>query len=453
MTPTTNWQRPRNDREAHDGARHRLGASDPVTSTVSADRRFGAYVVLAATGSVLALVTGQAAFVGVAAPAALLLAWGARSGRAPGLRVSVVDPPVRLLEGDRWDVVVDLVWAGRAEVDVIHTGLAGHAVHGPRGVSLVADGGARLRTGVEARRWGRHGLGQVTVRARRPGGFLVHDLVVDLPGTVRVLPAASRLDALLEPARPRAAAGAHPAPTRGSGTDFADLRPYVPGDRLRDVSWSATARSGEPWVVVHHPERTGTVVLLLDGFVEAGLPDGALDRSARVVWSLARHHLRNGDRVGLVTAAPAPRWLSPVAGRRARWQVLDALLAARSTPRPVRRRPTRTGRSVGPDDAVPADAFVVGVSPLQSDAFVAAVVHHRRVGRPTAVVAVETADLLPPPADAVERAARRLWRLDGEVRRATLSRAGVRSLLVADDVTPAVRALARLPHRTLGVPR
>lgn len=426
----------------------------PVTSVVSADRRLGAYVVLVATGAVLALVTGRAAFVAVAAPGALLLAWGVRSGRAPGALVSVVDPPARVLEGDRWELELELAWAGPAEVDVVHVGLGGHRPVGASGRVVAGDGGGRLGLAVEAEQWGRHRLGQVALRARRPGGFLVHDLVVELPGTVRVLPAAARLDALPHPARPRAAAGAHPAPTRGSGTDFADLRPYAPGDRLRDLSWSATARSDAPWVVVHHPDRTGTVMLLLDGFVEAGLPEGTLDRAARVVWSLARHHLRNSDRVGLLTAAPSPHWLAPVAGRRARWQVLDALLLARTTAEVAGRRggSARARHGVASDLTVPADAFVVGVSPLQSDAFVATAVHHRRLGRPTAVVAVETADLLPPPGDEVERAARRLWALDVEVRRATLSRAGVRSLLVADDVTPAVRALAHLRHRTTAVP-
>lgn len=426
----------------------RHGLAAVAESVVSADARLGPYVVLAATGVVLSVVTGQVAHAAVAVPAAVLVVWRARHGRAPGIVVTVREPPARVLEGSRWELVVDLVWSGRASVDVVHVGMAGHVVHGPSGTAIDAVGGGRLRVALEATRWGRHGLGQVAIRARRPDGMLVHDLVVDLPGVVRVLPAASRLDALLHPARPRAAAGAHPAPARGPGTDFADLRPYVPGDRLRDLSWAASARSEDPWVVVHHPERTGTVVLLLDGFVEAGVPDGALDRAARVVWSVARHHLANGDRVGLVAAGPTPRWLPPVAGRRARWEVLDALLRAEA----VTAGRTPRGRSASSarrqDEAVPADAFVIGVSPLQSDAFVAAVAHHRRLGRPTAVVAVELADLLPPAPDHVERAARRLWRLEGDVRRAKLSRAGVRTLLVADDVTPAIRALSSLPHRS-----
>ena len=415
-------------------------------SVVSADARFGAYVVLLAVGGVLAVVTGLVVHAAVAVPAALALV--RRAGRPPGVGVRVHEPPARVLEGSRWELVVDLAWAGRAEVDIVHEGLGGHAVIGAPGATIDADGGGRLRVVLEAQRWGRHPVGRLVVRARRPGGMLVHDLTVDLPGVVRVLPAASRLDALLHPARPRAAAGAHAAPTRGPGTDFADLRPYVPGDRLRDLSWAASARSEDPWVVVHHPERTGTVVLLLDGFVEAGLPDGALDRAARVVWSVARHHLANGDRVGLVAAGPTPRWLPPVAGRRARWEVLDALLRVEAiTAGRVRHRRSAAGAR-RQDEAVPADAFVVGVSALQSDAFVAAVAHHRRVGRPTAVVGVELADLLPPPTDDVERAARRLWRLEADVRRAKLSRAGVRTLLVADDVSPAIRALSSLPHRS-----
>ena len=412
---------------------------------VSADPRFAVYVVLAATGSVLAVVTGQVAYAAVAVPAVLLLVL--RGGRPPGVAALVHEPPARVLEGTHWILAVDLAWSGRAEVDVLHEGLGGHEVVGAPGAVIDAPGGGRLTVGFVATRWGRHPVGRLVIRARRPGGMLVHDLVVDLPGMVRVLPAASRLDALLHPARPRAAAGAHVAPTRGPGTDFADLRPYAPGDRLRDLSWAASARSEAPWVVVHHPERTGTVVLLLDGFVEAGLPDGALDRAARVVWSVARHHLANGDRVGLVAAGPTPRWLPPVAGRRARWQVLDALLRTEAiTAGRVSRRSSAGARRQ--DEAVPADAFVIGVSPLQSDAFVAAVAHHRRVGRPTAVVGIDLADLLPPPDDDLERAARALWRLESEGRRATLSRAGVRTLLVADDVTPAIRALSSLQHRS-----
>lgn len=416
-----------------------------VASTVWADRRLGAYVVLAAVGTVAALVTGEVAHLAMAVPAALLLAWAARHGRAPGVDVVVREPPARVLEGDRWVLELQLAWAGAAEVDVLHTGAGGHRHLEEASPRVAGDGGGRVSLPLEAVRWGRHDLGSLHLRARRPGGLLVHDLEVALPGVVRVLPAASRLDVLLHPAQPRAAAGAHLARHRGTGTDFADLRPYAPGDRLRDVSWAATARSGEPWVVVHHPERTGSLVLALDGFTEVGVPAGALDRAARIAWSIARHHLAVGDRVGLLATGPTPRWLTPTAGRRAQWLVLDALLRADPAVS-VRRRPVDPARM---ELAVPPDALVVGVSALQSDAFVAAMAHHRRLGRPTSVVAVELADLLPPAGDAAERAARQLWATEVDGRRGALARAGVRTVPAGDDVAGAVRALSAVAH---GVP-
>lgn len=421
----------------------RLAADLPVVdSTVWADRRLGAYVVLAAAGTVVALLSGQVAPLAAAAPAALLLAWAARGGRAPGVDVVARQPPVRVLEGDRWVLELQLGWTGRAVVDVVHIGVSGHRHVEDPAARCAGEGGGRVAIPLQAVRWGRHGLGTLHLRARRPGGLLVHDLEVALPGVVRVLPAAARLDALLHPAYPRAASGAHLARHRGAGTDFAELRPYAPGDRLRDLSWSATARSGEPWVVVHHPERTGTLVLALDGFTEGGVPPGALALAARVAWSVARHHLVVGDRVGLLASGPTPRWMPPAAGRRAQWLVLDALLRA-DPAATVRRRPVDVARL---ELAVPADALVIGVSALQSDAFVAAMAHQRRLGRPTSVVAIELADLLPAADDDAERAARLLWTQEVEARREGLARAGVRTVTAGVDVAAAIRALRAVAH-------
>lgn len=131
-----------------------------------------------------------------------------------------------------------------------------------------------------------------------------------------------------------------------------------------------------------------------------------------------------------------------MAGRRAQWIVLDALLRA-DPATTVRRRRVEASRV---DQAVPADALVVGVSALQSDAFVAAMAHHRRLGRASSVVAVELGDLLPVATDDAERAARALWVREVDGRRAALARAGVRTVSAGDDVAGAVRALQALAH-------
>lgn len=413
---------------------------------LSADRRLGPYVVMAVAGVVAALVTGAAALVALAAPAAVLVVAGLADRRALEVRVVGIEAPARVLEGDHWMLRIQLEWLGEATLDILHTGIKGSEIQGPPGWRVSADGGATAQLEAVARGWGRHDLGSIEVRARRSNGMLRWDGNFALGDAIRVLPTGSRLDDLLHPRRPRVAAGSHVAPIRGPGTDFADLRPYVPGDRLRDVSWAASARGDQPWVVVHHPERTGTVVLLLDSFVEVGAPRGSLDRAARVVWSIARHHLVNGDRVGLVSVGSSLAWLPPVSGRRARWQVLDALLTIGSDiagSRPSRSRAGGENRHV----LLPADAVVVGVSPLQSDGFVASVLHHVRLGRPVMVIGIATTDLLDPPGDETERAARRLWELDIELRRSNLSRAGVPSAMVVDDGAKAVRLLSRRQPR------
>lgn len=423
-----------------------------VTVDPTADRRLGPYIVLAVGGLVAALVTGQPALAACAAPPAVLVVLALADRRPVHVRVMSVDAPARLLERDEWTLRIELTWVGDVVLDVIHTGLKGSRVVGAQGWTVAARDAVSLELRAVAERWGNHGLGTITIRARRPNGMLRWDTTVDLDGEVRVLPHAAKLDELLAPRRPRIAAGGHLAPVRGPGTDFADLRPYVPGDRLRDLSWTATARSDQPWVVVHHPERTASIVLLLDGFVEVGAPAGSLDRAARVVWSIARHHLTAGDRVGLLSVGSAPTWLAPVSGRRARWQVLDALLTVGT--HVAGSRPSSTGTRLPPrrEIVLPGDAVVMGVSPLQSDAFLASALHHARLGRPTAVVGVETADLLVPPANEVERAARRLWSAEVDTRMARLARGGVPAVRVVDDAGPAIHLLAgRMSRRCRSV--
>jgi uncharacterized protein (DUF58 family) len=309
----------------------------------------------------------------------------------------------------------------------------------PAGVGPVA-----LPFRVRARAWGRHELGRVHVRVRRPWGLVVWEAAVAPGPTVRVLPSPRRLDRLLHPAEPRAVAGSHLSRRRGPGTDFAELRPYAPGDRLRDLSWSTTARRGEPWVIVRHPERTGTVVLLLDTYFDTSIPGTeALARTARAAWAVAAAHLRAQDRVGLLCEGRAVAWLPPRSGRRARWLLLDELLSVGAAAEGERRR--RPHRR----QVVPADALVVGVTSLRSPSFAHELARHRRQGRTTVALVVPTSDLLPPAPDRVEAAAQRLWRAEIDIVGHGLEQAGVPTAAVppAGSVAPAVAVLRRATDR------
>ena len=54
------------------------------------------------------------------------------------------------------------------------------------------------------------------------------------------------------------------APNVGAGTELARLRPYLPGDDVRHLDAAATARTGDPHVRLHVPERALTTWVVLD---------------------------------------------------------------------------------------------------------------------------------------------------------------------------------------------
>ena len=117
-------------------------------------------------------------------------------------------------------------------------------------------------------------------------------------------------------------AGEHRGSGVGTGTELAQLRPYQPGDDVRQLDPAASARTGVPHVRQHVPERMLTVWLAVD--LSASMAFGTADRLksdvaegvADVVGTLA---VRRGGKVGLITfGAPVTRLLPPRGGRGAR---------------------------------------------------------------------------------------------------------------------------------------
>ena len=107
----------------------------------------------------------------------------------------------------------------------------------------------------------------------------------------------------------------------GSGTELAQLRPYVYGDDVRLLDAAATARTGVPHVRQHVPERALTTWVVLDlspsmAFGTARrLKSDVAEGVARVAGRIA---VRRGGRVAMLTCgAPTPRLLEPRGGRGA----------------------------------------------------------------------------------------------------------------------------------------
>jgi uncharacterized protein (DUF58 family) len=124
-------------------------------------------------------------------------------------------------------------------------------------------------------------------------------------------------------------AGEHRAAGVGSGTELAQLRPYQPGDDVRQLDPAATARTGVPHVRQQVPERLLTTWLAVD--VSPSMAFGTADRlksdvAEGVVDVLGALAVRRGGRVGLLTfGAEASLLLPPRGGRGARVGLRKAL--------------------------------------------------------------------------------------------------------------------------------
>lgn len=407
------------------------------------DPRVPAYLVSGFGALVLALVTGQAVLAALGAPLIALAAVGLRASQSPptvagGVRLD----RDRAVEGDLLQGEVHLEWDGEADVEIVLAGMRGIEPVDPGPVvgwrMERAMGPVTLPFSVRARSWGVHSLGGLWVRISRPGGYTLQEYRLTGTPMVRVLPTAQRLGRLLKPAEPRAVAGMHVARFRGQGSDFAEFRPYRPGDRLRDLSWGTSARLGVPWVRVNHPERTGTVVLLLDAVFQDEEGKGeALARAARATWAVASLHLRAQDRVGLLARGRTAAWLPPRGGRRARWMLLDELLSiGRAVEDPSRRRlPTQRV-------TIPSDALIVGVTSLRSERFATALLHYRRTGHATAALVIDTMDLVPRQGGPVDDAARRVFMAQRDSIRRSLDRGGVPTALITAEGGPSAAILS-----------
>jgi uncharacterized protein (DUF58 family) len=101
----------------------------------------------------------------------------------------------------------------------------------------------------------------------------------------------------------------------GPGTELAQLRPYEIGDDVRYIDAAATARTGQPHVRLHVPERALTTWIVLD--VSPSMAFGTARRlkadvAEGVALVFGRLGVRRAGSVGLVAfGADAPRVLPP----------------------------------------------------------------------------------------------------------------------------------------------
>jgi uncharacterized protein (DUF58 family) len=405
------------------------------------------YATLAGIGLVAALVVGRPEIVALTAPFLLAVALGLALASPPGV-TGEVEADERAVEGDEIAIRVRVAASAPiARLDVflrLPDGLS--RVDGDQATGLRLGRGERRELELRARvdRWGAHALGPLHLRASDAYGLLVAEgALVQLP-TVRVYPREDTLRRILTPRETQVFAGSEVARTKGEGIEFADIRPWAPGDPVKRVNWRASARRGELWVNESHPERNTDVILFVDSFAEARAEDvGTLDLAVRATAALADAYAKRRDRVGLISFGGILRWLVPGMGLRQLYRVVDALLDTQ-----IILSYYWTEIDVIPRRTLPPNALVIALSPLLDARSVGALLDLRARGHDLCVVDVSPVPFTKRPASGIDAVAYDIWVLRRDVLRHRLQRAGVavaewREELPLQAVLEEVRAFRR----------
>ncbi|NJL54630.1 DUF58 domain-containing protein [bacterium] len=128
-------------------------------------------------------------------------------------------------------------------------------------------------------------------------------------------------------------AGAYQSVFKGRGIAFDAVRPYQPGDDIRDIEWNVTARADEAFVKQYREERELTVIIALDA--SASLSFGTVQRQKRELAAelgavLAYAAITNNDRVGLfVFTDRSEAFIAPRKGHNHVLRLIRELLAVR----------------------------------------------------------------------------------------------------------------------------
>ena len=399
--------------------------------------RVAAYAGLAAFGLFAGLVAGRVELVVLAAPFALAAVVGAALPRNPDLEATLSLDRERALEGDEVLVSLDL-WSrvGADRVDVlVQLPRELHALDpNPRAVRVFPGETRTVELRVRCDRWGAFPLGPALVRASDRLAFTAWEARVGGREPLRVYPSVETLLALLPPLETQVFVGNQISRAKGEGIEFADVREWVPGDRVRRINWRASARRGELYVNEQHPERNTDVVLFLDTFtdVESGVR-GTLDQAVRAATSLAHRYLGRKDRVGVVSFGGYLSWLLPGSGMRQLYRLVDSLIQM-----DVVLSYATKGVDVLPPRTLPPKALVLALTPLLDPRSAAALLDLRARGFDLVVIEVSPIPFVEPGSGELEDVSYRLWCLTREALRARYEQAGVPVVEWRDGVPLAV---------------
>ncbi len=213
--------------------------------------------------------------------------------------------------------------------------------------------------------WGRHELGPINVVAVSSWGAFRWK-ALDVGHQVTTLPLPEVFDAAASQHRGNGLVGLNRSSRPGDGGEFAGIRLFQTGDRLRRINWQRSLRSGNLHVTSTYADQDSHVALFVDALADFGPSEGidgaasSLDTTVRAAGAIAEHFLLRGDRVSLhIFGSRGRSTVPPASGRAHLRRILDLL--ATIEPDSTRAGAVRIGRT-----AIPGDALAIMLSPLIS---------------------------------------------------------------------------------------
>ncbi len=387
--------------------------------------RLWGYSGLVALMLLAGLVLARPELVAMAAPLALWVMVGAAVIQRPRVAGTVLLETTRASEGEPVSLEVELsstVTTSLLEVALaLPTEIEGEDRSDRQRLQVRAGERAGLTMKIRPLRWGVYQLPPPRVLAQDPLSLFQFRGTVGESLRLRVYPSWERLRKLVPPARTQVNAGNRIARQHGEGLEFADIRPFVPGDRVRRVNWRVTARSGQPHVNDFHLERNADVILFIDNFTEiSGGRDSVLSLAVRAASALSQGYLHERDRVGVIGFGGLLRWLTPGMGPQHLYRVVDALLDTEVVTSYAWR-----AIDVIPPRVLPPAATVIALTPLLDPRSVGALADLAHRGFDLVVLEISPEGLLGSALASVDPVALRLWGLLRQARRNHLSRAGI----------------------------
>jgi uncharacterized protein (DUF58 family) len=355
---------------------------------------------------------------------------GILGGQAVPLRVTILEWPRSMIEGEKRRIRLRFESEGDAGRTYAHLNLSpGMKVVDADGARVFGNGRLMIPSvgrsidvllTVDAMIWGRHRIGPINTYTEAPFGmFDVSQMSPDRQGWV-VVPEEVALKRLLSPLETNLHAGDLVSRLRGSGSEFADLRSYLPGDDPRNINWRVSSRSEGMWVNERHPEKNGDVILLVDAQVESntGLTE-VVDRSVRLGAALLQGHARRRHRLGVITLDGMCRWLGPGSGEFHRRRLLEQLLGVSPGQvlwEAVERAVVRAAKR---------PAMVIALTPLMDPNMAGLLNVMRRSGIDVAVIEIDVSDRLRDAEPGDREVGRRIWAMERDRIRNRLSGAGI----------------------------